>query len=58
MKLQEILSITIPKESGTTLIKVYRQDKDTLKRLAKESGCTMIQFISGLVREAERNQDK
>lgn len=52
MKLSDILAITVPEKSGTTLVKVYKHDKEALKQLAKKNGMTMIRFISELVRKA------
>lgn len=54
MKLSDILAITVPEKSGTTLVKVYKHDKEVLKRLAKKNGMTMIRFVSELVRKADK----
>ena len=54
MKLSDILAITVPEKSGTTLVKVYKHDKEVLKRLAKKNGMTMIRFISELARKADK----
>jgi predicted DNA binding CopG/RHH family protein len=51
---KDILSTVIPSKSGTVLVKVYKHDKEVLKRLAKAEGMTMIKYISELVRKASK----
>jgi hypothetical protein len=58
MSLEDILSTQVPKNSGTTLLKIFRQDHADLKKLAQEMGLPMVKLITLMVHQTRQRFEK
>ena len=58
MSLEDILSTQVPARSGTTLLKVFRQDHADIKKLAREMGMTMTRLVTLMVYQTRQRFEK